>query len=888
MIMPRFRKEGGFAMLAAIIILSLLIVLGLMAFMVSESEIRVVTNIDMAKKLYFIAEQAVDRILMHLHYNPEGPIKLLGIDMYSNPGNGDRVVILPRQIFRGVGPLAIDRASEASAPIKVDDNYTIEAAVNYRDWFRDTGNGEVARPIDQPFKILVKVKHKGSQFTKAYVVDVKPKTPYNFAYYNQNSGLIPDSTWPSYNSNPVFRQRGRAASVTFTDTYGYCQSMPSFFDNRVIGDLITGDVYLGGYDSRFLVRGGPAFAGSIWWRTLYPYYDPSLSQSSGCQGCDKHPYIAGGIRSYSPEIGMFEDNAQDSFWFSSIGTGTDNLFGVQGIKEAANYRFTNDYISGAGHYVPRILFMHNVNVDGDNECEERVNPLTCANVEARVGSAITPRLNNGRVEDPDDRGVMIVWRVRWDHPTAINADHTPTYAAADFASSNWYRAALSGDNLGHRMQVMLDADGTANPCVFDGSSRSCGTLGCTIPDARRLTVKYSGTDLYVRPAMVPDFGKTCTELGGQGSFPYNGDRATGIIFVDGDVLVSGVLDGRVSIYATGDIILDHEIEYEKDPLKYANDPVDADMLGLFARGDIIIPEHAGSEYPGLPTNTFPDDWSDPLLGDGNFAPQGWFDSNDPYTGSYVAGPLLDDDGSEDLHAIIQAAGYECKYDSGVPDCREWTDQTLIDRKLQARKDMRVGFYAMPKTVGIKSGSTWAAGFGDPQGRPFLRLAGTNYRFHNMANQSGPLRIVGAIMQEYPGRVGYDYDVGTSMIWNGKQAVVDSTCTNGTSSLVYTCTQDASDLNRYYWAEDFSSPNYKPCNTVGHESFELTWDPRLRLIHPPMPYDIAYSTAPSANHIPNGAWWFGYGMAAYEILSWKEIPSDTNFADNTAANSGNPF
>lgn len=872
----RIKKEGGFALLAAIIILSLLIVLGLMALMVGESEIRVVGNIDMAKKLYYIAEQAVDRILLHLHYNPEGPIKALGIDLYSNTTQ-----ILPRLVMKDVAPLVID--PDSPTPIVADNNYVIEAAINYKDW--ETKGGQIARPINQPFKILVKVRHKGSQYTKAYEVEVQPITPFNFAYFTQNADSVPDSDWPSYNSNPVFRHRGRAADVIFNDPFGYCPTTPVFFESRVAGDLIGGDLYLGGNNPRLFVRGGPAFLGSIWWRTMQPYYDPSRSQSSGCSGgCNKHPNIAGGIKSYAPLIRAFEENAEDSFWFASTGSspGGANRFGVQSAYDAANYRFSNQYI-GNTYYATRILFLHNVNTDGDNECEERLPGQNCNAIKGRVGSAITPSLNNGRVEDPGDAGTFVAWRVRWDHPYAINADHTHAISsAAGFMTSSWYRAALSGDNIDNRARQILLAD--SNACMYNSSVRNCGNLACLVAnDAnRRLTLNLGSLGTAnVRPALVPDFGKTCAQLGGQGSF--NTTQASGIIYVDGDVIVSGVVDGRISIFATGDIILDHEIEYEKDPLKYPDDLNDVDMLGLFARGDVIIPHNSAMEYPTHPTWTYADDWSDPLLGDGNFAPQGWFDSGDARTSNYVVGPLLDDDGSEDLHAIVHAAGYECKYPtSGGADCREWTDPTLRDRKAQARKDMRVGFYAMPKTLGVISGTTWAdiwTKAGDPAGKPFLRLAGNEYRFHNMANQSGPLRMVGAVIQDYPGRVGYDYYTGVANLsWGGKNVIVNSSCTDGISTLVYTCAYDAV-ADRYHWVEDFNNANYKPCNTVGHESFELTWDPRLRYTHPPMPFDIAYASTPGANQIPRAAWWFGYGMAAYQIISWKEISSDTNIASN---------
>jgi len=844
----RARSQGGFALVAAIIILSLLVILGLMAMMIGESEMRVVSNLDMDKKLQYIAVQAVDRILTHLHYNPEGPFKTLGVDLY-----GDSTTILPRMVLRGVGPLVIDEGN-ASFPVRVDDRYYIDASINYQDW--EQQGSYIARPIDQRFTIYVRVKHRDSNYSKLFSVEIEPTTPWDFAYFSQNSEPLADS--PGYNREVIFRHRGRAASASFTDAYGYCQSTPNFFYNRVIGDVISGDVYLGDMDAGFFMRGSPVFGGKIWWRTLYPNYDPSRSQSAGCSGsCNKHPVLIGGIRSNAPEIRAFERDPRDSFWFA-----TEGSFGVLGIKEAANYRFSNTIFNGH-HYVTRILFMHNLDTNGNGTCED--GPC------GAVGSAITPSLNNGQVDDAGDAGAMLVWRVRWDHPNAISDVHQPVYASGNFAATPWYRAALMGDNLDERMMGILDAD--PHNCVYNSSTRSCGTLQCLVPSGARLWWTSLGTygSVSVRPAMVPDFGKSCADLGGEGSYPYNNNVGTGIIYVEGDVIVSGLVDGRVSIFATGDIILDHEIEYEKHPLRYPNDLEDVDMLGLFARGDVLLPEHIATEYPANPTYTYPDDWSDPFLGDGNFAPQGWFDSSQ---GKYAVGALLDDDGSEDIHALIHTAGNECSYSSGGGvDCAEWQSATLRDRKQQARQDMRVGFYALPRTTGW-GGVT----FGNPNGRPFMRLVGNSYyAFHNMANQSGPLRVVGTVIQNYPGRVGYDYHTGGSNpTWNDKPTYINSTCDDATSALVYTCQLD-SDAQRYYWAEDHD--NSKPCNVVGHESFEVTYDPRLRLTHPPMPFDIAYSFTHGQNQVPKGAWWFGYGMAAYEVLGWEYLPSNMNMADN---------
>jgi hypothetical protein len=58
----------------------------------------------------------------------------------------------------------------------------------------------------------------------------------------------------------------------------------------------------------------------------------------------------------------------------------------------------------------------------------------------------------------------------------------------------------------------------------------------------------------------------------------------GVVFVDGDVAVSGVLRGRVTLAATGDIIIADDLSYATDPALRTC----ADILGLFAGQDVVI------------------------------------------------------------------------------------------------------------------------------------------------------------------------------------------------------------------------------------------------------------------------------------------------------------
>lgn len=61
----------------------------------------------------------------------------------------------------------------------------------------------------------------------------------------------------------------------------------------------------------------------------------------------------------------------------------------------------------------------------------------------------------------------------------------------------------------------------------------------------------------------------------------------GVIYVNGDVAISGVVRGRVTVVATGNIIIADDVTYATDPSVGSC----ADILGLFAGGDIIMADN---------------------------------------------------------------------------------------------------------------------------------------------------------------------------------------------------------------------------------------------------------------------------------------------------------
>jgi hypothetical protein len=78
---------------------------------------------------------------------------------------------------------------------------------------------------------------------------------------------------------------------------------------------------------------------------------------------------------------------------------------------------------------------------------------------------------------------------------------------------------------------------------------------------------------------------------------YDGSR--GVIYVDGNVGVSGTLNGRVTLYTPGTIVI-------LDDLRYANDPVRGvcrDILGLIAGREVVIADNALNTPPSVVPGT---------------------------------------------------------------------------------------------------------------------------------------------------------------------------------------------------------------------------------------------------------------------------------------------
>jgi len=311
-----------------------------------------------------------------------------------------------------------------------------------------------------------------------------------------------------------------------------------------------------------------------------------------------------------------------------------------------------------------------------------------------------------------------------------------------------------------------------------------------------------GYHVFLTPSLDLNLGG----FSGEGNCP---PKSSGIIFVDGDVLVSGVHDGKTTIVATGDIILDHEVQYEEHPSKFyktagsvRQSPHDIDMLGLFALGNIVIPNSfPQSTRPADCTIfslnadrcAFYDDWSDPSgSASGLLIPRGKIDLV----------PVADD-GNEEIHAVMVSFGHT-DYGGKVAD-GNFTCGALDPRADPEKSNIQnftTGIHATPRTAdGLSRGAYWGGAWNEA------------------GNSSGTLTVYGTMIQYVSGRVGYDH--------------VSSGCTSGIG-------------------ED--------CHHMGH-TLVVHYDSHLKYSIPPIPYYKSMQRG-----VP-------YGLAAWEIQGWERIDLD---------------
>jgi hypothetical protein len=135
--------------------------------------------------------------------------------------------------------------------------------------------------------------------------------------------------------------------------------------------------------------------------------------------------------------------------------------------------------------------------------------------------------------------------------------------------------------------------------ILRSSSRVCYLGG----DPRIFNTNFLATDPWGAWVAAP--GGPYAAVAGQPDANYlipinraGNPDFKGVIFVDGDVSISGTLRGRVTVAATGSI---HIV----DDLVYASDPglgTCADLMGMFAANDVIVSDNT-LNAPVIPTGS---------------------------------------------------------------------------------------------------------------------------------------------------------------------------------------------------------------------------------------------------------------------------------------------
>ena len=942
-------RRDGIALVSAVLILFLITALGVIALVTSESDVKIVRNLDQSQKMFFLAEQTVDRVLTHLHYNPEGVYKLLQIaqevdDQYAGV-EGSAITLPPFKIIDAdnegeeVHPLVLTLtgADTDSTTIDTNSRYKIEAAIDPKNWqaiadcYNATGQTELhggtncgyARPGSNPFLIAVRIQDKYGP-TKAFAAEITPKGPFDFAYFAQD--MAQDLRWhgssslthpqprcldkyPYYGCNTTFHNRGNAWARCYSmSDDGYCtatESDPIESSNRIVGDSIIGDVYVGGEKDVFLVRGKPWIQGQVMWRRKYPFLTGEASNATHAGRYNQtyggemlteaaqNPRMAGGVKSYAKQISFFSDDYSQSLWGA---TGQDHY--LRWVRAVSDVEIGLSYESTIRSV--RILFRNDLpypdpmitpSADGTLDTttveEPQINMFDVRKY-GLVRSAITPSINNGLVDAPDKPGMFAAWLMK-----RGGADYHLSANGIAFE-----RAALYGGTARERQRKQADVfcgdpNETADTTCYanlssDGAFNDSWAFrrgkDCSFnPTSGASGLPYAGYEADTTYYKVPSLGDVC------GTQQY-----AGIIFSHLDTVVSGVLDGRLSLFVKGDAILDHEIEYEKDPLRFPVDVgpnSDMDMLTIFARGDVIIPNSFPNRSYSKETEVFADDWSDayqgpsfigpkrydkdagviqwePFNAESIFAPQGRFETVEALR-------LFDDDGSEDLQANIVTWGYECHTfltssdPNGVVAATNCDPEGSTQNETYEREviNFRVGFYARVRTA--MEGSPAYNNEPALTGPPFTATLTQKNWYLPMANQSGPLRMVGALLERVSGRVSFDYHSHSDSGETGG-TYINSRCRYGRSEYKMNHNDTAGEPDRFEFANSY------PCNTMGHESFELTYDPRLKLVTPVGPFS-QYGRGLTNMDRTDSLLWNPYGQAAYEIANWTEA---TMTADET--------
>jgi hypothetical protein len=243
---------------------------------------------------------------------------------------------------------------------------------------------------------------------------------------------------------------------------------------------------------------------------------------------------------------------------------TADLDKLRSQAQSGNTAFVGNTSGGAGQATMRIEFV-GVDLNGDGQ----VNGDTEGFIRVyRVGSSsdaayVVADVPSGGMDDSENCG----------YRSGSN------FISADEAGSNWLNALTRSNSrcyLGGAPELSNDINGD-NVGEFDpneGPGSWIAWPGAVSAQVTAATAAGAAGGAAAAPYLFPI------------SRALN-PSFKGVIFVDGNVAISGTLRGQVTVAATGDIIL-------PDDLVYATNPgagTCADILGIFAGDDVIISDN---------------------------------------------------------------------------------------------------------------------------------------------------------------------------------------------------------------------------------------------------------------------------------------------------------
>ena len=166
-----------------------------------------------------------------------------------------------------------------------------------------------------------------------------------------------------------------------------------------------------------------------------------------------------------------------------------------------------------------------------------------------------------------------------------NTSWSNTRNCGHLEADSTFNTAAGDPNTNHSVSVVMNS--LTARCYLGGADELNATSQAR-KGAFRSTDGLGSWRTY--PGTVhPD---VADELRGDGNYLFPLDRELnpgfrGVIYVDGKVVVSGTVRGRVTLAATGDIIIGDDIIYQNDP----GGGTCEDMLGLFSGGTIYVADN---------------------------------------------------------------------------------------------------------------------------------------------------------------------------------------------------------------------------------------------------------------------------------------------------------